>query len=69
MTTYSDTKEFLETSINSHITKEEFIKLIETLHFTHVRVCNLSFITEFAIKYDENGQPFVQTYSYDINIT
>lgn len=59
-------KEYFENVKNSYITKEEFIKMIETLDFKAIEDFDINVITEFYIEVNENEEPRIKKLGYHI---
>ena len=62
------TKEQIEEIKCSYITKEDFIKLLEGIKFSHVMNMNINLITGFKIKINDKGKEYVDPLYIDINI-
>ncbi len=52
----------------SYIKKEDLINLINSLSFTEVKSLRLCVITDYGIKYNDDNDPYVKTFGYDIEI-
>lgn len=67
-------KELLNDSIlikatkDSYMKKEDLIKMIETLNFSEVETVRISFITGYKIKVNDNGNKYVQTLGFELDI-
>ena len=63
-------KEFdlLEEAKKSYITKEELIKMIENINFTHVEEFELKVITGFIQKFNAEDKPYIQTLGSKISL-
>ena len=59
-------KEYFENVKNSYITKEEFIKMIETLDFKAIEDFDINVITEFYIEVKENEEPKIKKLGFHI---
>lgn len=53
---------------NSYISKEDLIKLIESLNFTEVTDFSMFCITSYKIKKNEHGNKYVDKLGFDIKI-
>lgn len=62
------TKEQIEEVKCSYLTKEDFIKLLEGINFSHVRNIHINLITSFKIKVNANGKEYVEPLYIDIDI-
>jgi len=60
------TKEHLENVIKSYITKEEFIKMLETLDFKAIEDFDINVITEFYVEVKENEEPKIKRLGFHI---
>ena len=54
-------KEMIEISDSTYITKEELLKIIESIDFKKVKSLELEVITGYRIRYNDNNTPYVQT--------
>ena len=59
-------KEHFENVKNSYITKEEFIKMLETLDFKAIEDFDINVITEFYIEVNENGETKIKRLGFHI---
>ena len=59
-------KEHFENVKKSYITKEEFIKMIETLDFKAIQDFDINVITEFYIEVNENGEAKIKRLGFHI---
>jgi len=60
------TKEHFENVIKSYITKEEFIKMLETLDFKAIEDFDINLITEFYVEVKENEEPKIKRLVFHI---
>jgi len=60
------TKEHFENVIKSYITKEEFIKMLETLDFKAIEDFDINVITEFYVEVKENEEPKIKRLGFHI---
>lgn len=60
------TKEHFENVIKSYITKEEFIKMLETLDFKAIEDFDINVITEFYVEVKENEEPRIKKLGFHI---
>ena len=70
-----ETKQLIEDSIlvkiakESYIKKEDFIEMLNKLKFTEIKSVRIKFITGYQVEIDDDdGQPYVKTLGYDIEI-
>lgn len=69
-----ETKEMLNDNLlikatkDSYMKKEDLIKMIENLNFDEVESIRLSCITGYKIKINDNGNKYVQSLGFDVNI-
>lgn len=62
-------KDMIVQSRNSYITKDEFIKIINTLDFDAIESAKIHFITSYRfIKEDEKTKAHVKTLGFDFDI-
>lgn len=61
------TKEQIEIK-NSYLTKEEFIKMLEGINFSHVMNIHINLITCFKIKVNDKGKQYIDPLYIDIEI-
>lgn len=59
-------KEHFENVIKSYITKEEFIKMLETLDFKAIEDFDINVITEFYVEVKENEEPKIKRLGFHI---
>ena len=62
------TKEQIEEIKCSYLTKEDFIKLLEGIKFSHVKNIHITLITSFKIKVTDKGDEYVDPLYIDIDI-
>lgn len=60
--------ELLELSEKSYITKEKLIEFINALDFKQVKDFNMTVITGYRIRINNDGKKYVDTMGYDIRI-
>ena len=69
-----ETKELLNDSLlikatkGSYMKKEDLIKMIENLNFSEVENIRISCITGYKIKVNDNGNKYVQTLGFEVDI-
>ena len=69
-----ETKEILNDNLlikatkDSYMKKEDLIKMIENLNFNEVESIRLSCITGYKITIKDNGNKYVQSLGFDVNI-
>lgn len=62
------TKEQIEEVKSSYLTKEDFIKLIEGINFSHVKNIHINLITGFKVRVNDNGKEYIDPLYIDIDI-
>lgn len=69
-----ESKEMLNDSLlikatkDSYMKKEDLIKMIENLNFSEIEYIRLSCITGYKIKINDNGNKYVQTLGFEVDI-
>ena len=69
-----ESKEMLQDNLlikarkDSYLNKEDFIKMIENLNFTEVEDARMTFITGYRVNVSDNGNKYVETLGFNINI-
>lgn len=69
-----ESKELLNDSLlikalkDSYLKKEDLIKMIENLNFSEVENIRISCITGYKIKVNDNGNKYVQTLGFKVDI-
>ena len=58
--------EYFENVKSSYITKEEFIKMLETLDFKAIETFDMKVITEFYIEVNEEEEPRIKKIGFHI---
>ena len=58
----------VKASQDSYIKKEDLIKMIENLNFSHVKELTLELITGFKIEWDNDNKKYIRTLGYRIDI-
>lgn len=53
---------------DSYLSKDDLIKLIESLTFTEVKEFSMFCITSYMVKTNENGKEYVDKLGFDISI-
>lgn len=53
---------------DSYMKKEDLLKMIENLNFSEVENIKLSCITGYKIKVNDNGNKYVQTLGFEVDI-
>lgn len=61
-----DLKSLNRNHIDSYMTKEEFIEIINNLHFTHIKEADLYFITGFVYNAEDDT---TKTLGFKIDIS
>ena len=62
------TKEQIEEIKCSYLTKEDFIKILKGINFSHVKNIHINLITSFKIKVTDKGDEYVDPLYIDIDI-
>lgn len=62
------TKEQIEEIKGSYLTKEDFIKILETINFSYVKNAHFNLITSFKISVNDNGKEYIDPLYIDIDI-
>lgn len=62
------TKEQIEEIKDSYLTKEDFIKMLEGIKFSHVQNIHINLITSFKIKVNDKGKEYIDPLYIDIDI-
>lgn len=69
-----ESKEMLNDSLlikatkDIYMKKEDLIKMIENLNFSEVESIRIYCITGYKIKVNDNGNKYVQTLGFEVNI-
>ena len=63
-----DDIDYINTAVDSYLTKDELIKIIETSDFYAIKYMDLQTITSFVALKNSDGRTIVNTRGYDIKI-